>query len=147
HTLRLAPFDCDANSNACKTRRYQFILSRPRCGSRLRNQRQSCARDTDIVFSDIRSIYSRNGRASREPRDIVTAASAPGRRLLICSCEGTMPLDLDAIRRGCRGEVTAATQLCGAELGRFKAVTAEDGPLTVACTQQATLFSQVAAED
>lgn len=58
-----------------------------------------------------------------------------------------MPLDADAIRCGCRGEVTAATQLCGAELGRFKAVAAEDGPLTVACTQQAALFSQVASEN
>lgn len=77
----------------------------------------------------------------------MTVISDTGRRLLICSCEGTMPLDADAIRRGCRGEVTAATQLCGAELGRFKAVAAEDGPLTVACTQQAALFSQVAAEN
>ena len=77
----------------------------------------------------------------------MTVISDTGRRLLICSCEGTMPLDADAIRRGCRGEVTAATQLCGAELGRFKAIAAEDGPLTVACTQQAALFSQVAAEN
>ena len=77
----------------------------------------------------------------------MTVISDTGRRLLICSCEGTMPLDVDAIRQGCRGEVTAATQLCGAELGRFKAVAAEDGPLTVACTQQAALFSQVAAEN
>ena len=58
-----------------------------------------------------------------------------------------MPLDADAIGRGCQGKMTAATQLCGAELGRFKAIAAEDGLLTVACTQQATLFSQVAAEN
>jgi ferredoxin len=58
-----------------------------------------------------------------------------------------MPLDADAIGRGCQGKMTAATQLCGAELGRFKAIAAEDGLLTVACTQQAALFSQVAAEN
>lgn len=58
-----------------------------------------------------------------------------------------MPLDADAIGRGCQGKMTAATQLCGAELGRFQAIAAEDGLLTVACTQQATLFSQVAAEN
>lgn len=58
-----------------------------------------------------------------------------------------MPLDADAIGRGCHGKITAATQLCGAELGRFRAIAAEDGPLTVACTRQATLFSQVAAEN
>lgn len=58
-----------------------------------------------------------------------------------------MPLDSDAIGRGCHGKIAAATQLCGAELGRFRAIAAEDGPLTVACTRQATLFSQVAAEN
>jgi len=58
-----------------------------------------------------------------------------------------MPLDADAIGRGCQGKMTSATQLCGAELGRFKAIAAEDGLLTVACTQQAALFSQVAAEN
>lgn len=70
-----------------------------------------------------------------------------GRRFLICSCEGSMPLDADAIGRGCHGKVTAATQLCGTELGLFKAVAAEDTPLTVACTQQAAQFSQVATEN
>ncbi|MDI4239511.1 4Fe-4S ferredoxin, partial [Bradyrhizobium sp. Arg237L] len=68
------------------------------------------------------------------------------RRLLICSCEGTMPLDGDAISRGCRHEPTTATQLCRAELDRFRAIAAEDGPLTIACTQKAALFSEAAAE-
>ena len=57
-----------------------------------------------------------------------------------------MPLDADAIRHGCRGEPTTATQLCRAELNRFRAAAAEGGPLTVACTQEAALFSDVAAE-
>lgn len=77
----------------------------------------------------------------------MTVVPETGRRFLICSCEGSMPLDADAIGRGCQGKMTAATQLCGAELGRFKAIAAEDGLLTVACTQQAALFSQVAAEN
>ena len=76
----------------------------------------------------------------------MTATSDPARRLLICSCEGTMPLDADAIRRGCRCDVTTATQLCGTELDRFKSVASEEGRLTVGCTQQATLFNDVAAE-
>jgi ferredoxin len=66
--------------------------------------------------------------------------------LLICSCEGTIPLDAGAIRRGCRSEPTTATQLCGAELDRFRAIAAGDAPLTVACTHEARLFSEVAAE-
>jgi ferredoxin len=57
-----------------------------------------------------------------------------------------MPLDADAIRRGCRGQPTTATQLCRAELDRFRAIAAEGAPLTVGCTQEAPLFSEMAAE-
>ena len=67
--------------------------------------------------------------------------------ILICSCEDTMPLDVGAVRRGCRGaQVTTAQQLCRAELDRFRAVAGEAVPLTVGCTQEAPLFSEVAAE-
>ena len=68
------------------------------------------------------------------------------RHLLICSCDDTMPLDAGAVRRGCRCEATTATQLCGAELDRFRTIAAEDTPLTVACTQEAARFSEVALE-
>jgi len=77
---------------------------------------------------------------------MVTAISDSARRVLICSCDDTMPLDVNAVRRGCRHETTAATQLCGAELDLFRAIAAENGPLTVACTARAALFSDVAAE-
>jgi len=69
-----------------------------------------------------------------------------GRHLLICSCDGTVPLDADAIRRGCRGEVMTATQLCRAELDRFRTIAVTETPLTVGCTQEAALFSEAAAE-
>jgi ferredoxin len=68
------------------------------------------------------------------------------RHLLICSCDDTMPLDADAVHRGCRGEATTATQLCRAEIDRFRAIAAKDEALTVGCTQEAALFSEVAAE-
>src|ERR1700756_5389711 len=68
-------------------------------------------------------------------------------RVIICSCEDTMPLDADAVRRGCRGkEVTTARQLCRSELDRFRALAGEAAPLTIGCTQEASLFSEVAAE-
>jgi ferredoxin len=57
-----------------------------------------------------------------------------------------MPLDVDAVRRGCRCGTTAATQLCRAEIDRFRTIAAEDTPLTVACTQEAPRFSDVAVE-
>jgi ferredoxin len=70
----------------------------------------------------------------------------PTRHLLICSCDDTMPLDAGAVRRGCRGQTTSATQLCRAELDRFRAIAAQDTPLTVGCTQEAARFSEAAAE-
>jgi ferredoxin len=70
--------------------------------------------------------------------------SAASPHLLICSCEKTMPLDAQAIGRGCVGRITQADQLCGLELGRFKAALADGAPITVACTQEAPLFREVA---
>jgi ferredoxin len=66
--------------------------------------------------------------------------------LLVCSCEDTVPLDAGAIRRGCRSEATIATRLCRAELDRFRSIAAQDTPLTVGCTQESQMFSDVAAE-
>jgi ferredoxin len=70
--------------------------------------------------------------------------SAATSRLLICSCEKTMPLDAAAIGRGCTAKVTQANQLCGLDLDRFKEALAEGAPITVACTQEAPLFREVA---
>ncbi len=53
------------------------------------------------------------------------AEMAEKRTILVCSCENTMPLDADAISRGCRGaQVTTANQLCRAEIERFRAAAA-----------------------
>src|ERR1700682_1410328 len=72
--------------------------------------------------------------------------SAAPSHLLICSCEKTMPLDAQAIGRGCAGKITQANQLCGLELERFKAALADGAPVTVACTQEAPLFRGVAED-
>src|SRR5260370_36101845 len=66
--------------------------------------------------------------------------------ILICSCDGTVPLGTEAIRCGCHSELITATQLCGAELDRFRSIAAQDRPVTVACTQEAALFSDIAAQ-
>src|SRR5262245_30411198 len=72
---------------------------------------------------------------------------ADKRTILVCSCEDTMPLDEAALRRACRGaEVKTAHQLCRAELERFRTAAAGGGPLTVACTQEAPLFGEVAPD-
>ncbi|WP_249128511.1 4Fe-4S binding protein [Bradyrhizobium sp. AUGA SZCCT0169] len=71
---------------------------------------------------------------------------ATASHLLICSCEKTMPLDVPAINRGCAGKITQANQLCGLELERFKQALADGAPITVACTQEAPLFREVAED-
>ena len=55
-----------------------------------------------------------------------------------------MPLDAQAIGRGCAGTITQANQLCGLELERFRQALADGAPVTVACTQEAPLFREVA---
>ena len=66
-------------------------------------------------------------------------------KVLICSCEDTMPLDVPAVQRGCRGaEISTARQLCRAELDKFRAAAAGGEPLIVGCTQEAPLFSETA---
>ncbi|HXW23996.1 MAG TPA: 4Fe-4S binding protein, partial [Xanthobacteraceae bacterium] len=58
-----------------------------------------------------------------------------------------MSLDGERIARVCRGaDVRTAHQLCRAELERFRAAAAAGGPLTVACTQEAPLFAETAAD-
>lgn len=69
------------------------------------------------------------------------------RKVLICSCEDTMPLDAGAVQRACRGaDVVEGRQLCRAELDKFRKAAGQGGELTVACTQEAPLFTEVAGE-
>src|SRR5436853_5220423 len=68
-------------------------------------------------------------------------------KILLCSCEDTMPLDADAVKRGCRdAKVTTAHHLCRAEVDRFRAALAAGEPIIVGCTQEAPLFSEIARE-
>ncbi|MEP9396973.1 4Fe-4S binding protein [Mesorhizobium sp. KR2-14] len=67
--------------------------------------------------------------------------------LMICTCEKSMPLDREAIARGCGScGITQADHLCGAQLPLFREAIARGEPVTVACTQKAPLFAEVAAE-
>jgi hypothetical protein len=53
-----------------------------------------------------------------------------------------MPLDAEAIGRGCTAKVTQANQLCGLDLDRFKEGARDGAPITVACTQEARCFGK-----
>ncbi len=69
------------------------------------------------------------------------------RKILICSCEDTMPLDADAVRKVCRGsDVVAGRHLCRAELARVQNALKGAEAITIACTQEAPLFRELASE-
>lgn len=71
----------------------------------------------------------------------------PAKTILICSCEDTMRLDVAAIKRGCGNcDIKSFRHLCGAELDHFRAETKAEGPLTVACTYQQSLFAEEAGD-
>jgi len=76
-----------------------------------------------------------------------------GKRVLLCDCEGSMPLDGKALAKACAAagavgaDAPANTHLCRAQVDRFLKAAAEDGPLLVACTQEAPLFQELAEDE
>ncbi len=75
------------------------------------------------------------------------ATQGSSHHFLICSCDDTMPLDADAVRRGCQSEnVTTASQLCGSELNRFQQVAGQNRPLVVGCTFKSGVLSGAALD-
>ncbi|MCM8733071.1 4Fe-4S dicluster domain-containing protein [Azospirillum sp. A1-3] len=70
------------------------------------------------------------------------------RTVLVCDCAHSIALDGAALGKACGdGSVpTVHTQLCRTQLDRFEAAVASGQPLLVACTQEAPLFSEIAAE-
>lgn len=70
------------------------------------------------------------------------------RQIVVCSCEDTVPLDAGALRKACKGaDVTSGRQFCRAELDRFRGMAAGGGDITVACTQEAPVFSDAVADN
>jgi ferredoxin len=71
-----------------------------------------------------------------------------GKRVLICNCEISMPLDGTKLARACGadGGCEVHTQLCRAQIESFKTAVAGGGPLVVGCTQEAPLFEETRAE-
>ncbi|WP_372421773.1 4Fe-4S binding protein [Salinarimonas chemoclinalis] len=55
-----------------------------------------------------------------------------------------MPLDTEALAKGCGGRLETATQLCRAEIGRLEAAFASGAPVTIGCTQEEGAFADAA---
>jgi ferredoxin len=71
-----------------------------------------------------------------------------GKRILVCNCEISMPLDGRTLASACRAEggCEVHTQLCRAQIESFKAAVASGEPLIVGCTQEAPLVEETRAE-
>jgi ferredoxin len=72
-----------------------------------------------------------------------------GKKILICNCEATMPLDGKALAKAC-GAASAAPvhhHLCRTEIGQFHNACGAGEPVLVACTQEAPLFRQLQQEN
>jgi len=66
--------------------------------------------------------------------------------ILICSCDETMPLQAEAVARGCGGTLRTADQLCRREADRFRLALESGAPVVVGCTQEEPLFREIAEE-
>jgi len=69
------------------------------------------------------------------------------RTLIVCSCEDTMPLDLAALGRGCpSADIRTARHLCRTQTDLVTKLLGESQAITIACTQEAPLFEEMAAD-
>jgi ferredoxin len=69
------------------------------------------------------------------------------RTIFVCSCERSMPDFGDSVARGCASaQIQSGNQFCGAELERVKSALSAGEAVTIACTQQAPLFLEVAQD-
>jgi ferredoxin len=73
--------------------------------------------------------------------------SGDDRTLKVCNCNGTMALDAKALAQALKRKqpIEIHTELCRREAGAFGAVLKDDA-CTVACTQEAPLFSELAED-
>ena len=73
--------------------------------------------------------------------------SLEGKTLKVCSCNRTLPLDAKALAAALKsGEpLTVHDQLCRKDAGAYQAALGGADDVIVACTQEATLFEELAA--
>ena len=69
-------------------------------------------------------------------------------QLLVCNCEKTMQIDATALGAalGAGDELKVYTQLCRRQIQHFETTLDGGAPVLVACTQEAPLFGELAAE-
>ncbi len=70
------------------------------------------------------------------------------RRIMLCSCGKSMKLDEKRLRKalGGLGEVSFHDALCRDEIHAARTMMTHDGPVLIACTQEAPLFAELAED-
>jgi ferredoxin len=69
------------------------------------------------------------------------------RTCLVCDCEKTMPLDAAKLSAAAGQDIGPIhTQLCRSQLDSYEKALTGEGEIIVACTQEAPLFQEIAAE-
>jgi ferredoxin len=69
-----------------------------------------------------------------------------GKKLLVCNCAETMPLDAARLGKACGQSVHVHRELCRSELANVEAAAKAGAPCVVCCTQEAPLFDETFAE-
>jgi ferredoxin len=73
---------------------------------------------------------------------------AHGRRVLLCNCRRTMTIDGERIAAALGStRPVVCSELCRAQIDNFRDACRSGEPLLVACTQEAPLFHEVAADE
>ena len=78
----------------------------------------------------------------------MTTMDLPGKRILLCDCEASMPLDAGTLAKACRaagaeGEIELNTPLCRAPPGHFQQAILGATPALVPCTPEAPPVTDV----
>ncbi len=68
------------------------------------------------------------------------------KKLLICNCAETMPLDGGALGKACGRDVHVHRELCRAELGNIELAAKTGAPCLVCCTQETPVFDETFAQ-
>ena len=72
--------------------------------------------------------------------------SQSDRLVVACSCEGTVPLDGTALSKGCGGRLITGDHLCRRQIDLARSLLGDGRPVTIGCTQEAPLFTEIAEE-
>lgn len=68
------------------------------------------------------------------------------KRLFICSCDGTMPIDATKIGSLTGASTESCRELCRQEIDKLRSAAATEGPIQVCCTQETPVFDEVLAD-